>query len=749
MTFEHHAHQRQEIKGNLARLLATENLIVEHRKDIPTASFDTDRRVLQLPQWDYASGDVYDMLVGHEVGHALYTPNENYTDHVQCPMDYVNVVEDVRIEKLMKRKYPGLTKSFFKGYRELNQKDFFQIEGEDVDQFLLIDRINLHYKVGAAAMIPFNADEYGFVKRAELTETFEEVCALAGEIYEYAKQQQKQQQETESLATPDGQMESEGADQGEEDGDSQAQPQGQQQGDTEDGEGDNSDQQFETSSSGGASDGGAASSGQGGEEGADYSRTQRAFDGAASQLSSNNGYNIKYFEIPDKVNLDDHVVDWKEVHEWINSRFAETPEPRQSVGEDGTVYWKQIGLADADAEYSAHRKDAQKEVNYLVKEFECRKSADAYARATTARTGVLDTAKLHTYKYNEDLFRKVSVLPDGKNHGLVFLLDWSGSMSEQLHSTYKQLLNLTAFCKKVQIPFEVYAFTNEWRVVDMIKNNDPNSRQYYYYREAVEGLELGRFHLAKGEFNMLNILSSRSNNREYENQCKNIWRITYAYDNHRTGSYQIPEGMNLSGTPLNEAIVMLNYILPKFKKDNDLQKVNAVILTDGEACCSAYGRESDNERTGEVRTYASKIGYGNALRDRKTGIVYKPLTNSYTQVTNQLLQQVRDRNPEVNVLGFRIMSGSRLQEFVCRYSQSGGHYSEIQSQWRKNKSVIVPNPLGYTALYAIQQTALDTSTEFDVESGSKKADISRAFKKMLKSKSSNKKLLNSFIGYVA
>ena len=85
MTFEHHAHQRQEIKGNLARLLATENLIVEHRKDIPTASFDTDRRVLQLPQWDKASGVVYDMLVGHEVGHALYTPNKDYTDHVECP----------------------------------------------------------------------------------------------------------------------------------------------------------------------------------------------------------------------------------------------------------------------------------------------------------------------------------------------------------------------------------------------------------------------------------------------------------------------------------------------------------------------------------------------------------------------------------------------------------------------------------------------------------------------------------------
>ena len=89
-----------EVKGTLAKLLATENLTVEHRK-VSTASFDVNNRVLILPIWKNASSIVYDLLVGHEVGHALYTPNENYTDHVQCPMDYVNVVEDVRIEKLM------------------------------------------------------------------------------------------------------------------------------------------------------------------------------------------------------------------------------------------------------------------------------------------------------------------------------------------------------------------------------------------------------------------------------------------------------------------------------------------------------------------------------------------------------------------------------------------------------------------------------------------------------------------------
>ena len=61
---------------------------------------------------------------------------------------------------------------------------------------------------------------------------------------------------------------------------------------------------------------------------------------------------------------------------------------------------------NCDDKYNQFKNSAQKEVNYLVKEFETRKSADAYARSSTSRTGVLDTAKLHTYKFNEDLFKK-------------------------------------------------------------------------------------------------------------------------------------------------------------------------------------------------------------------------------------------------------------------------------------------------------------------------------------------------------
>ncbi len=130
---------KHEIKSQLAKLLATEDIIVEH-KNVDTAQFNVHSRVLILPQWKKASNNVYDMLVGHEVGHALFTPDEDWWLEMKIPQSFVNIVEDVRIEKLMKRKYPGLAKSFYNGYNELNDRDFFELNGEDLTTFNLADR---------------------------------------------------------------------------------------------------------------------------------------------------------------------------------------------------------------------------------------------------------------------------------------------------------------------------------------------------------------------------------------------------------------------------------------------------------------------------------------------------------------------------------------------------------------------------------------------------------------------------------
>ena len=711
----------QEIKGNLARLLTTENLIVEHRK-VATASFDVDRRVLTLPNWDKASSTVYDLLVGHECGHALFTPNKDWRDVADCPKDFVNVIEDARIEKLMKRKYPGLRKSFAGGYKELNDADFFDIDGKDFNTFSLIDRINLHFKIGASAMVPFSIEEQLFVARTDVAETFEEVLQIAVDVFNYSKQEQEEEQEETPQEMPSNESSSESQENVE-------------QQETNDGE---QPKQENTTSSGQEQSGDDEEEGEDEEEGSvEGSKTQNSFNEAAKGLTDRYSNDPVYVEIPDSVDLPTFVADWTEVHDWID-------EYRNNfLGKnEGDDYYNPYETVDKS--YTEFRKQSQKEVNYLVKEFECRKSADAYARAGQSKTGVLDTTKLHTYKYNEDLFKKVTVIPDGKNHGLIFLLDWSGSMQSEILSTVKQLLNLTAFCKKVQIPFEVYAFTNEFYTVRRIKNgiDEYVSNDEYFQKN---GCMEGKIFLPKDMFHLMNFVSSRSNSKNYERMCLNLYREAYIFV--YACSYQSTIGIGLSGTPLNEGIVMLNYIIPQFKKQNDLQKVNVCVLSDGEACQSSYGRELYNDHKDEFYVSPRRLDYRSVLRDRTTGHVYA-VGDSWSGMTNIFIQQLRDRNPGVNVLGFRIMSSGGLSNFVSIYGNIS-YYDQVQKQWKKSKSAVIPFPKSYTALYVISNNAVESDVDFDVEAGAKKGEISSAFKKMLGSKSTNKKLLNSFIEYVA
>ena len=226
--------QQNEVKGNLAKLLATENLVVEHRQ-CETAQFDVDRRVLTLPLWDLATNDVYDMLVGHEVGHALFTPDRNWFLEVQMPPQFVNIVEDVRIEKLMKRKYAGLAKSFYHGYEELNDDDFFNIADEDLDDLNLADRVNLHFKIGNFVDIPFSDAEKEIVKVVDSCETFDEVLEASKVLYDYCS---KGNQEAKEQVSPD-------SEDGEEDPDFQPQPQSGQ--DSEDSDENNDEEQYEDS----------------------------------------------------------------------------------------------------------------------------------------------------------------------------------------------------------------------------------------------------------------------------------------------------------------------------------------------------------------------------------------------------------------------------------------------------------------------------------------------------------------------
>ena len=703
-----------EVKSQLAKLLATEDIVVENR-EVMTAQFDVDKRILTLPMWKRASNTVFDMLVGHEVGHALYTPNVDPPKDI--PHSFVNIVEDARIEKLMKRRYPGLAKTFFKGYNELSDQDFFCIEDQDLEKMNLADRINLYWKIGNFVDIPFQSGELTFRNRAGLTETFEEVCDLSREIFQYCKDQQSeaktdthQQQQNptgqqgDSVQTdqPNQPQSSDDVDDGEE----QEQEPNEPSNDIADGEGDTM------------------------EKGEPEATTDKAFEDGISELNGmDNGIENVYVEVPD-VNLKNIIIDQAEVQRLIDENFAQQLIPMEVEDRwSGETVTQVANFDNADNEFKKFKKEAQREVNYLVKEFECKKSADAYSRTTVAKTGVLDCTKLHTYKYNEDLFRKVNVVPDGKNHGLIFILDWSGSMGDYILDTVKQLFNLVWFCNKCNIPFEVYAFTNS----------------FYWKSETQETESMewedGKLFVHK-DFNLINFLSSRAKRKDMETQILNLWRIAHQFKSW--DRYEIPTGFGLSGTPLNESLVSLYQIIPQFKKNNDLQKVQCVILTDGEANHLPYCKYWQSERYGE-REGQSNLHRGHSyLRNRRTGHTYK-IGDYYHEFTETLLTDMKQTFPDTNFIGIRIAGVRDVNTMIKRYENMD--VDKKIKQIKKDKFYPIQNS-GYSSYFIMVDQALNQDTEFEVEEGASKAKIKSAFAKNLKAKALNKKVLSQFMSLV-
>ena len=746
-----------EVKGQLAKLLATEDLIIENRK-VSTASFDTERRVLTLPMWEKASGVVYDLLVGHEVGHALYTPADNWTyDYPDVPMSYVNVLEDVRIEKFMKQRYPGLSKTFYNGYSQLADQDFFELSEHDIEEMGLADRINIHYKIGSFENVNFNDDEKYFVDKAFKTETFKDVLNLAQELYTYIKEKQEQEEQLTKLDDLEFSMggDTSGSGMGIPFQPSDEKTDSEMEGEVEDGEksdskgGDGSPDASDIKHDEVVEELERLSDPIGGVHGGvTEAVTDKTFQDNLENLNkqeTNSFYVPDYVELP-TLNLESLVAKNKQVHDYLDEYWV-----RSQKNFDENSSSKIDIFETVDNDYRLFRRSAQKEVNYLVKEFECRKSADAYARATVAKTGVLDCTKLHTYKFNEDLFKKITVLPDGKNHGLIFVLDWSGSMSTVLMDTIKQLFNLIWFCKKVQIPFQVFAFTNEWN-----HYREWDDDYSWTGRKDLPNHHEEKDHMVRieSQFSMVEFLTSDCKKSDLEKQMLNIWRLTTPLTQHfrwdNTIMYQCPRKLSLSGTPLNEALVSLNQLIPQFKKATGVQKVQCVTLTDGEAHPLTYSYRFEFKDHPE-RNYMGHRSVMNGsvfIRDKSNGKTYYCNSHSH-ELTTALLNQLRGRFTDVNFIGIRVMDGRDANSFIRRYMDwDFDKVQHIQSAWKKDKSLKLTD-VGYHAYFGLSSHALGNDTEFAVKEDATKAQIKSAFKKSLNGKKMNKKVLSQFMEFIA
>ena len=694
-----------EVKGTLAKLLATEDIVVEHRP-VETAQFDVDNRVLTLPIWD-ASNNIIDVLVAHEVGHALYTPN---VDPVcEAPKQILNITEDVRVEKLMKRKYLGIGKSFYRGYQELNDRDFFELD--DLDTYNLADKINLHFKIGAFLGIKFTPQEQEIVNVVEKSETFEDAIAAAEALYNFCKQEQEDEDTGEEGDWMDELVDSQSS--VDSSGDSTS---------------DNSTPIPDTDSSDAMEDRSSSSSSDTGMDDSDVTvETQKTLGNNLQKITQQPVRSNVYIEKPHMI-PDEIIVRNEEISDFCEEFW----DMIYAAPLDKTSY-----LDDIDNSLLQYKKGAEKEVNYLVKEFECRKSADAYARASTSRTGVLDTEKLHTYKFNEDVFKRISVLPDGKNHGLLFLLDWSGSMHNCLGATVKQLLNLVWFCKKVNIPFRVYGFTNCYFTDEETK----------YYRQSEDSLikepKRNEVWIDKS-YRLLEFLSSEGNVKQFERQVRTFWRLASAMSRQNEWYLDIPQRFHLSGTPLDTSLIVLHEIIPQFKKKYDLQKVQTIILTDGESEPIGYGQETENPRTLDRKLFKRQLKRkGVFLRDRKLGTTYE--LKEWIDGTGVYIQYLQDSFPDVNFIGISLTTNGDFNKML-RWHQIDD--IKLRERWVRNKSVSM-KVNNYTKHFYINTKGLGDEVEFNPPEQATKAQIRSAFKKSLNQSKFNRKILSEFVELVA
>jgi hypothetical protein len=712
-----------EVKSNLAKLLATENLTVEHT-NVPTASFNVETRILYLPTWDNITNEIYDLLVGHEVGHALYTPSDYSLDN-DFPRSYLNVVEDARIERKMKQKYPGLVKSFFSGYTELNDRDFFEIADIDVSKMLLIDRINLHFKIGihnVSTIIPFQEDEKQFVDMTAASETFTDVVEVCEKIAEFVRSKKEEQQE--KIDEVDVDKSQTPSDSGNTVDIEDLQK---NQTETED-QFDSEFDDIDDDNYGGDSD--------------DFDDEEELEGSSTDQAWSRNQRKLIDEECLQRLYLTPPQVNWSDFITTIDEFSSDIDNALGDMSKKHSFF--SMSLESWKNDYLNFKKESNKSVSYLIKEFEMKKRAEEYARSSVAKTGVVDTNKLFSYRWSEDIFKKTSIVPTGKNHGLIMYVDWSGSMSNSLLGTVKQLINLIVFCKKVNIPFQVFAFT------------DRGGHDYYDTSTSKTNNEIAVYK----RFCLFEMFNSDIKGSEFEIQIMRVWNLTkmIIYSGF-DGDYRKYE---LGSTPLNDTIFAGIEIFNKFKKRHRVDKVNTVFLTDGESNHLQFNRVID--ATDDREEYVSRrtVGYYTeshnvCIKDPKTGYVDTNITNGQVwssigySVTCSLIDYYKWMTGS-KVIGFRLANNLGELRYLMRAIRDDDEINEsaYRKKWKNDKFFVV-SEYGYDELFILENGSGFNNEEnsIQVNQGDTKNKIRNQFRKYVKTKMLNKVVLSKFVDQIA
>jgi len=776
----------------LAKLLAKENITVSVG-NYSTAFFDPKKRLLGLPTWNTDSKSVSDLLVGHEVGHALYTSFEDIekfkTTCSKIPFGIMNIVEDIRIERMIQRNYPGLVHSFKDGYRQFIEKDFFKIKGADLRKLNFADRLNIHGKIGNQIEVPLSIKEKKIYDRCYAAETFDEVIEICKDIYEMIKTElekpaKEKQPKNKVEKNPKSEDEQDPTNNGienlEEDEDSEKSAKNKveknpksedEQDPTNNGienleEDEDSEKSNDSSLAAGNVTGSdwepdsslAAGNVTGSDWEPDYSG-QDQFQADTLDALSQNLDSLKEiitdYHVGNQPNLKDMMSTIVPIKEIMASRRADMYNYERIMNSDMVKKdWKKF------------KESSKKHLEVLVKEFERKKAVFQYSRAQQSNCGVLDAKRLYSYKFTDRLFKSITNLADAKNHGMMFFIDYSASMRCTITSVIDQTLQLVLFCKAVGIPFEIYGFTG-----GNIYATDYNKE------ETIPGYNISFNHVK-----LFELLNSSMKKADYDLALKELKAQSCAFGSglHKKevnlitmplgGKYEI-----LGMTPLYETIIIAHELVKRFRAKHNIQKMNTLILSDGAAHSMLITKDNNEhiiplKKESRAAPTKLKINGGKEIRIYPEYACENVLYNLYAQLIENLKVTCN-----TTVTGFFIANNDRSYKETAinaiRNSSSKGvitPYYECVEIFKKNnvsakkeRCMIIENGYRYDAYFVFDKgNSLNISdkeeftSELSSDDGnfgdtSSQNKLAKEFSKFNKERRISRVFLDKFIEIIA
>jgi hypothetical protein len=842
-------------KDTLARILARENIVIKHSPE-GEASFNPKKRILTLPIYDKnIDENTYDLMIGTGAGQALYGPSskeifENALPKISKDLKHakkvLTIMDGIRTEKLVRGRYAGLSRIFSEAYAEIISN--LKLQNINYKDLNILERLNLAFKMGTKADIPFTNEERKLVDLTAKMSTFQDAVNASRELLKFVEPDPPSPFPPQPCDDPDESEESEESKESSDDGKGSPKDNKDEQDDKQDDKDDKSDKKDDKKQDNKKDDKkdqkdqkdskdkdkkDKSNSGkddkqekQDKEEKKDDSDKQDQGKGKQDQKDDKkddkqdekdqgSGKDKKEEEDKEKSNQDgsqgqkpdkqdqedeesgqdesegqDQEEDQGEGEEnedeSPSSGGADDPKPNDEGGEEETEAQSQtmspaqgnakldgpeisemiashmqdliddkavapvVGYMpdklDPDAYIVPYKqffhicrgsygdgdtvnarkwmKENDTTVSFMVSEFERKKRAALYVRRKTAKTGVIDTNKLVHAMYSDDIFKRNMTVPEGKNHGMTFFLDWSGSMDPITPGTIDQLLNLILFCRRARIAHEGYLFSD--RLSPELKK---------IKTKVVNKFGPGEL-MPVDNLSLIQVFTDQMTAAEFQQAVTYLYDIKQSFlpgvkrNQYTDEPVNLPVPLRQSSTPLDSSLLVSAYINDRLRERCKLEVVKTCVITDGASNAGLYMMRDNMTR--------DILNAAETVQDRRTGTI---LSANGTISATGMMAELASKRSNTEFYGFYLIeagSSAMIPDLIRRYGFTVEGKNVNVSEFQKKKFLVVKN-FGFKEYYIINP----------IQVVQKSVNAQNSLTQVLNSRSQDRVMLGRFIEQIA